>query len=68
MLSLRVGRVATYDVLLREIWGRRGLGDARLVRAIVKHLRRKLGDNAADPSYISNVRGIGYRMIRSDEG
>ena len=68
VLSLRVGRVATYDALLREIWGRRGLGDARLVRAIVKHLRRKLGDNAADPSYISNVRGIGYRMIRSDEG
>ena len=67
VLSLRVGRVATYDALLREIWGRRGLGDARLVRAIVKRLRRKLGDNAADPSYISNVRGIGYRMIRPGE-
>ena len=64
VLSLCLGRVATYDALLREIWGRRGLGDPRLVRAIVKRLRKKLGDSAADPSYISNVRGIGYRMIR----
>jgi len=67
VLSLCLGRVATYDALLREIWGRRGLGDPRLVRAIVKRLRKKLGDSAADPSYISNVRGIGYRMIRSGD-
>ena len=64
VLSLCVGRIATYDALLREIWGRRGFGDARLVRAIVKRLRRKLGDDANDPSYIANVRGLGYRLIR----
>ena len=64
VLSLCVGRIATYDALLREIWGRRGFGDARLVRAIVKRIRRKLGDDANDPTYIANVRGVGYRMIR----
>ena len=64
VLSLCVGRIATYDALLREIWGRRGFGDARLVRATVKRLRRKLGDDANDPSYIDNVRGVGYRLIR----
>ena len=64
VLSLCVGRIATYDSLLREIWGRRGFGDTRLVRATVKRLRRKLGDKATDPSYITNVRGVGYRLIR----
>ncbi len=64
VLSLCVGRIATYEILLREIWGRRGFGDTRLVRATVKRLRRKLGDNAHDPSYITNVRGVGYRLIR----
>ena len=64
VLSLCAGRIATYDILLREIWGRRGLGDARLVRAIVKRLRRKLGESADDPSYVANVRGVGYRLIR----
>ena len=68
VLSLSAGRIATYDTLLREIWGRRGLGDARLVRAIIKRLRRKLGESADDPSYVANVRGVGYRLIRPGDG
>ncbi len=64
VLSLCTGRIATYDILLREIWGRRGFGDTRLVRATVKRLRRKLGESADDPSYVANVRGVGYRLIR----
>ena len=32
------------------------------MRAIVKTLRRKLGDDAARPGYILNERGVGYRM------
>ncbi len=64
VLSLCTGRIATYDTLLREIWGRRGFGDTRLVRATVKRLRRKLGESADDPSYVANVRGVGYRLIR----
>lgn len=66
VLSLCTGRIATYDNLLREIWGRRGFGDTRLVRATVKRLRRKLGESADDPSYVANVRGVGYRLIRPD--
>ena len=68
VLSLCAGRIATYDTLLREIWGRRGLGDTRLVRAIIKRLRRKLGESADDPSYVANVRGVGYRLIRPGDG
>ena len=67
VLSLNAGRVSTYDTLLRQVWGGRGHGDPKLVRAIVKHLRRKLGDDAADPAYIFNERGVGYRMARPGE-
>ena len=35
-----------------------------MVRAFVKQLRAKLGDDAADPAWIFNVRGVGYRMPR----
>ena len=58
---------AGYDTLLRQVWGGRGHGDPKLVRAIVKRLRRKLGDDAADPAYIFNERGVGYRMARPGE-
>ena len=64
VLSLSAERIATYDTLLREIWGRRGFGDTRLVRATVKRLRRKLGESGDAPSYVANVRGVGYRLIR----
>ena len=61
-LSLSAGRVLTYDVLLRRVWPGRDSGDVRVVRAFVKVLRRKLGDNARRPAYISTERGVGYRM------
>jgi len=32
------------------------------VRAHMKELRRKLGDDAARPAYIFTERGVGYRM------
>ena len=67
VLCANAGRVATYDTLLRQVWGRRGLADTRLVRAVVKRLRRKLGDEAARPVYILNERCVGYRMARPGE-
>ena len=64
VLSVNVGRVLTHESLLRRAWGGRHAGtpDPKLVRAVVKRLRRKLGDDAANPAYIRNERGVGYYM------
>ena len=62
VLALNAGRVSTYDSLLRQVWHARDGGDSRLVRAFVKQLRKKLGDDVGNPAYIANERGIGYRM------
>ena len=62
VLSLNAGRVVTYDTLLRRVWSGRNGADANLVRIFVRNLRRKLGDDAADPAWIFNERGVGYRM------
>ena len=65
VLSLGAGRTLTYNALLRQIWSERVYADPhRLVRAFVKQLRRKLGDDAETPAYIVTVRGVGYRMKR----
>ena len=66
-LSLNAGRVLTYDALLRRVWNGRDYADENLVRAYVRRLRIKLGDDARDPAYIFNERGIGYRMARPGE-
>ena len=62
VLSLNAGRVCTYEALLRQVWSGREDADKRHVRVFIKQLRRKLGDNAADPVYILTERGVGYRM------
>ena len=64
VLSLNAGRVTTSETLLNRVWSGRGNGDTKVVRAFVKQLRQKLGDDAATPAWIFNVRGVGYRMPR----
>ncbi len=61
-LSTRAGRVLSQDELLRRIWGEEYTGDIQLLRAFVKTLRQKLGDNARRPTYIFTEHGVGYRM------
>ncbi|MCR2823976.1 response regulator transcription factor [Microbacterium sp. zg.Y909] len=39
-----------------------GEADKRAIEAHMTNLRRKLGDNPANPRYIETVRGVGYRM------
>ena len=66
-LSANAGRVLTYDRLLRRVWGLRRSGDSRRVRTAAKQLRRKLGDDANNPTYILNEPRLGYRMPKGEQ-
>ena len=67
VLSLGQGRVATYDALLRQVWSGKNYANPKIVRAYVKRLRGKLGDDSSRPAYIFTERRVGYRMARRDE-
>ena len=67
-LSVNSGRVLTHSQLLRRLWGIWTSGDPRLVRSFIKKLRRKLGDDARDPTYIFTESGVGYRMAKPSGG
>ncbi len=68
VLSLNAGRVLTYQSLLRQVSGKRDAPSAKAaLRALVRNLRRKLGDDAGDPIYVFNERGVGYRMLNPNE-
>ena len=67
ILALDAGRVVSSASLLRQLWGARESSDTEPVRAFVKKLRGKLGDSATNPTWIFNVRGVGYRMSRPGE-
>ena len=65
-LAVNSGRVLTHNVLLQRVWGPERLGEPWLVRDVVKRLRRKLGDDAQDPTYIFTEPRVGYRMAAGD--
>lgn len=63
-LSNNAGRVLTQAELLKRVWGSEYTGEMQLLRAYVKTLRQKLGDNARSPTYIYTEHGVGYRMAK----
>ena len=64
-LSTNAGLVVTHEQLLQRVWGAGNSGDAGLARTVVQRLRRKLGDDAHDPSYIFTEPHVGYRMKKA---
>ncbi len=63
VLARHAGRIVTHGQLLREIWGKAHENDTQYLRVFVSQLRHKLGDDPADPRFILNEPGVGYRMI-----
>ena len=63
-LSINAGRVVEHRQLLDRVWGSEYSGDTRIVRVFVKDIRKKLGDDARNPTYIFTLSRVGYRMAR----
>jgi DNA-binding response OmpR family regulator len=61
-LAQRPGQVTTRQELLAAVWGPCWAGSTANIHVHIGHLRRKLGDNPAQPVLVLNVRGIGYRL------
>ena len=61
-LSAHAGRVLTHEHLLKRVWGEWGDGNVRPMRTMVSKLRRKLGDDADNPTYIFTEPRVGFRM------
>ena len=63
-MARRPGVVFSREQLLESALGFADYSEARGVDVHVRHLREKLGDDAATPRFIETVRGVGYRVKR----
>ena len=64
-LAKHPGRVITHSQLLRNVWGPGHENDVEYLRVAVRGVRKKLGDEAPEDSFIRNEPGVGYRLTRS---
>jgi two-component system KDP operon response regulator KdpE len=63
MLAQHPGRLVTHRQLLREVWGPAHENDTQYLRVFIGQLRNKLSDDPAEPTYILNEPGVGYRLL-----
>jgi DNA-binding response OmpR family regulator len=56
------GRVLSREQLIADAWGPGTFVTDRVVDNHIGSLRKKIEPDAADPTYLKNVRGIGYRF------
>ena len=61
-LAVQQGEVLSKDDLINDVWDGRAQNDEPLNRCI-SILRRKLGDDSRDPTFIQNIPRIGYRLM-----
>ena len=61
-LMRHAGSVVPFATLLRQVWGYDDPSVTDVVRSSVYRLRRKLGDDPAEPHLLLSVPGIGFRI------
>ena len=60
-------RVVEHEELFEQVWDSSYTFDVNYVRIFVGHLRKKIEDDPAEPVYIHNERGVGYRFQKLPE-
>ena len=61
------GKVVTREDLMADVWDVNWFGSTKTLDVHVGWLRRKLGDDPAEPRFIHTVRGVGFRFAAGAE-
>ncbi len=60
-------RVLTRSQILDRIWGLNYIGDTKTLDVHVKRIRAKIEQDPGNPTALVTVRGLGYKLVSSDE-
>ncbi len=62
LLVDQAGKVVTRERIMADVWDTNWFGSTKTLDMHVSWLRRKLGDDATAPRYLTTVRGVGLRF------
>jgi two-component system KDP operon response regulator KdpE len=66
-LTRNAGKVLTHKDLLQRVWGPDYSGENTYLRTFIRHLRRKLEPDPAQPRFLLNELGVGYYVPLPDD-
>ncbi|MEZ5236455.1 MAG: response regulator transcription factor [Acidimicrobiia bacterium] len=61
-LARDAGRVVTRERLMHDVWDEHWWGSTKTLDVHLNALRRKLGEQPGEPSRVTAIRGVGYRL------
>jgi two-component system, OmpR family, response regulator RegX3 len=67
-LVRHAGAVVRREDLMSRVWDENWFGSTKTLDVHMGWLRRKLGDDPADPRFVHTVRGVGFRFAAAEEG
>jgi DNA-binding response OmpR family regulator len=67
VLVANEGKVVSREKLMRDVWDSAWYGSTKTLDMHISVLRRKLGDDAGHPRYITTIRGLGFRFDAPEE-
>ena len=67
VLARNQGKVISREQLMREVWETAWYGSTKTLDMHISVLRKKLGDDAMQPRYITTIRGVGFRFDPAGE-
>jgi two-component system, OmpR family, response regulator RegX3 len=67
-LARHRGQVVLREDLMSRVWDVNWFGSTKTLDVHIRTLRRKLGDDSANPRFIETVRGVGFRLIAPEDG
>ncbi|MBL0385600.1 winged helix-turn-helix domain-containing protein [Tumebacillus sp. ITR2] len=66
-MAQKIGKPLSRNHLLDKIWGLRYEADSRSVDVHISHLLDKIELDPKKTEYIKTIRGIGYKLVASQE-
>lgn len=67
LLMNNAGEVVRREEIMDEVWDPHWFGPTKTLDVHISWLRKKLEDDAANPRYITTVRGVGFRFTSADD-
>jgi len=60
-------RVFTKGELYERVWGENSISDDNTIMVHIRRIRERIEPNPSNPTYLINVRGLGYKLIQNKE-
>jgi len=61
-------RIFTKSELYERVWGSEAISDDNTVMVHIHRIRERIEADPSNPVFLVNVRGLGYKLIQSDNG